>query len=357
MERNPRPRLAARTLIATPQGFPYNDFEDTPQFNIDIDYEKASSLGLAVAEINKTLSTAWAANYLGDFVDRGRTKRIYMQGDAPYRAMPEDLDHWHVRNNRGEMVPFSDFTTMRWKYGPPSLDRFNGFPAFTIQGAAAPGKSSGDAMKAMENLVENEMPGNIGLAWSGISFEEKLVGEQALMLYALSLIVVFLCLAALYESWTIPFSVMLVVPLGVLGAVLAVLGRGLTNDVYFQVGLLTTVGLSAKNGILIVEFAKENFDKGMGLLEATMNAARIRLRPILMTSLAFGCGVIPLAIATGAGSGSQNAIGTSVLGGVVTGTFLAIFLVPLFFVGVTKLFRSKPRHIENTKTSPSSPNI
>ncbi|MDR0353157.1 MAG: efflux RND transporter permease subunit [Opitutaceae bacterium] len=321
----------------------FNGLEDTPQFHIDVDYEKASALGLSIPEINQTLSTAWASTYFSDFVDRGRVKRVYIQADAPYRMMPEDLDRWYVRNTRGEMVPFSDFATTRWAYGPPSLNRFNGFPSFNIQGTAAQGKSSGEAMDIMQQIVETEMPGNIGLAWSGISYEEKLAGDQVAMLYSISLLVVFLCLAALYESWTVPFSVILVVPLGIIGAVLAVWLRGLTNDVYFQVGLLTTVGLSAKNAILIVEFARDAFEGGMGLLEAVVHAARLRLRPILMTSLAFGCGVIPLAISTGAGSGSQNAIGTSVFGGVVTGTLLAIFFVPMFFVFVTKLFRADRR--------------
>ncbi len=320
-----------------------NGLDDTPQFHIDVDLEKASALGLSIAEVNQTLSSAWGSTYFSDFVDRGRVKRVYIQADAPYRMMPEDLDFWYVRNNRGEMVPFSDFATTRWEYGPPALDRFNGFPSVTIQGSAAPGKSTGTAMNAMQSIVENSLSSSIGLAWSGLSYEEKISGDQAPMLYAISLIVVFLCLAALYESWSIPFSVMLVVPLGVIGAVLAVTLRGLSNDVYFQVCLLTTVGLSAKNAILIVEFAKEAFEGGMGLVEATLHAARLRLRPILMTSLAFGCGVIPLAISSGAGSGSQNAIGTSVLGGVVTGTVLAVFFVPMFFVAVTRLFKSDRR--------------
>ncbi|MDR1010188.1 MAG: efflux RND transporter permease subunit, partial [Opitutaceae bacterium] len=327
----------------------FNGFEDTPQFHIDVDTAKASSLGLAVADINQTLSAAWASSYLSDFVDRGRTKRVYLQGDAPYRMVPDDIGRWYVRNNRGEMVPFSDFSNTHWEYGPPSLERFNGFPSFTIQGSAAPGKSSGEAMDAMRNLVETGLSGNIGLAWSGLSYEEQLSGDQAPFLYAISLLVIFLCLAALYESWTVPFSVMLVVPLGIIGATLAVLLRGLTNDVYFQVGLLTTVGLSAKNAILIVEFAKDAFQGGMGIMESVCYAARLRLRPILMTSLAFGCGVIPLAVSNGAGSGSQNAIGTSVLGGVVTGTFLAIFFVPMFFVVVTKLFRGKRKKTGETK--------
>ncbi|MDF9826592.1 multidrug efflux pump [Ereboglobus sp. PH5-10] len=322
-----------------------NGMDDTPQFHLNIDLEKVSALGLSIAEVNQTLSIGWASRYIGDFIDRGRVKRIYIQGDAPYRMMPEDIGLWYARNNKGEMVPFSDFTTTHWEYGSTALDRFNGFPSVTIQGSEFPGKSTGLAMDTMEQIVAEKLPAGVSVAWSGLSYEEKQSGAQAGPLYAISLIVVFLCLAALYESWTVPISVILVVPLGLIGAVLAVWSRNMTNDVYFQVGMITTVGLSCKNAILIVEFAKDGFDRGMGLLEATVHAARLRLRPILMTSLAFGCGVVPLAISTGAGAGSQNAIGTSVLGGVITGTVLALFFVPVLFVVVTKLFRSKPNKI------------
>ncbi|WP_043584236.1 efflux RND transporter permease subunit [Geminisphaera colitermitum] len=315
--------------------------DDTPQFKIDIDTELASAHGLNVADINQAFAAAWGGTYVNDFIDRGRVKKVYLQGDAPYRMSPEDIDRWYVRNNTGQMVPFSAFCTMKWIYGSPALERFNGFPSMKIEGQPAPGTSSGTAMATMEAIAD-KLPRGIDRSWAGLSYEERLSGSQAPALYAISLLVVFLCLAALYESWTVPFAVMLIVPMGVLGAVLAVMIRGLPNDVYFQVGLLTTVGLSAKNAILIVEFAKEGYDKGMGLVEATVHAARLRLRPILMTSLAFGFGVLPLAIANGAGSGSQNAIGTSVLGGVVGGTLLAIILVPVFFVFITRLFRSGP---------------
>ncbi len=315
--------------------------DDTPQFKIDINTELAAAHGLSLSAINQAFAAAWGGTYVNDFIDRGRVKKVYLQGDAPYRMVPEDIDRWYIRNDQGQMVPFNAFCTMKWIYGAPALERFNGFPSVKIEGQPAPGVSSGTAMATMESIAD-KLPRGIDRSWAGLSYEERLSGSQAPALYAISILVVFLCLAALYESWTVPFAVMLVVPMGVLGAVLAVLIRGLPNDVYFQVGLLTTVGLSAKNAILIVEFAKEGYDKGMGLVEATIHAARLRLRPILMTSLAFGFGVLPLAIANGAGSGSQNAIGTSVLGGVIAGTFLAIVLVPVFYVFVTRLFRSGP---------------
>jgi len=309
--------------------------EDTPQYNIDVDREKAAALGVPLAEVNQILASTWGAAYLNDFLDRGRTKRVYMQADAPFRMNPEDLGRWYARNRAGEMVPFTAFATGRWSYGPPKLERFNGIPAVAIQGEPAAGRSSGEAMDALEALVGRLPPGT-GFEWSGLSFEERLSGAGAPILYAISLLVVFLCLAALYESWSIPASVMLVVPLGVLGAVLATMARGLNNDVFFQVGLLTTVGLSAKNAILIVEFAKELHDKGMGVMEAALEAARLRLRPILMTSLAFILGVLPLATAHGAGAGGQVAIGTSVIGGMISATVLAILFVPLFFVLVAR---------------------
>lgn len=313
-----------------------NGQEDTPQFKLDVDLEKASALGIPISQINSVFSTAWAASYVNDFIDKGRIKRVYVQGDAPYRMMPEDVGDWYVRNSAGEMVPFSAFSTGRWIYGSPRLERYNGVSSVNIQGQGAPGVSSGRAMEIMENLA-SQLPQGIGFEWTGMSLQERDSGDQAPLLYALSILVVFLCLAALYESWTVPFSVMLVVPLGVLGALLFAMGRGLSNDVYFQVGLLTTVGLSAKNAILIVEFAKGLYEEGMDLIKATMEAVRMRLRPIIMTSLAFGLGVTPLAISTGAGSGAQNAIGTAVLGGIISATFLAIFFVPLFYVVVIKL--------------------
>ncbi|WP_323885428.1 efflux RND transporter permease subunit [Aeromonas allosaccharophila] len=314
-----------------------NGMEDTPQLDIKIDYEKALAQGLSIADINNTLATAWGSSYVNDFVDRGRIKKVYMQADAPFRMNPEDLKLWYVRNSVGQMVPFSAFASTEWSFGSPRLERYNGVPAMEIVGEAAPGKSTGDAMAAIEQMVK-QLPEGVGIEWTGLSFQERQAGSQAPALYAISLLVVFLCLAALYESWSIPFSVMLVVPLGVLGAILAATLRGLENDVYFQVGLLTTIGLSAKNAILIVEFAKELYDKGMGLGEAVVEAARLRLRPILMTSLAFILGVLPLVISSGAGASSRNAIGTGVMGGMISATVLAIFFVPLFFVLVMRYF-------------------
>ncbi|MFM5447742.1 efflux RND transporter permease subunit [Aeromonas veronii] len=314
-----------------------NGMEDTPQLDIKIDYEKALAQGLSIADINNTLATAWGSSYVNDFVDRGRIKKVYMQADAPFRMNPEDLKLWYVRNSAGQMVPFSAFASTEWSFGSPRLERYNGVPAMEIVGEAAPGKSTGDAMAAIEQMVK-KLPEGVGIEWTGLSFQERQAGSQAPALYAISLLVVFLCLAALYESWSIPFSVMLVVPLGVLGAILAATLRGLENDVYFQVGLLTTIGLSAKNAILIVEFAKELYDKGMGLGEAVVEAARLRLRPILMTSLAFILGVLPLVISSGAGASSRNAIGTGVMGGMISATVLAIFFVPLFFVLVMRYF-------------------
>ncbi|BBQ52386.1 multidrug efflux RND transporter permease subunit [Aeromonas veronii] len=314
-----------------------NGMEDTPQLDIKIDYEKALAQGLSIADINNTLATAWGSSYVNDFVDRGRIKKVYMQADAPFRMNPEDLKLWYVRNSAGQMVPFSAFASTEWSFGSPRLERYNGVPAMEIVGEAAPGKSTGDAMAAIEQMVK-QLPEGVGIEWTGLSFQERQAGSQAPALYAISLLVVFLCLAALYESWSIPFSVMLVVPLGVLGAIVAATLRGLENDVYFQVGLLTTIGLSAKNAILIVEFAKELYDKGMGLGEAVVEAARLRLRPILMTSLAFILGVLPLVISSGAGASSRNAIGTGVMGGMISATVLAIFFVPLFFVLVMRYF-------------------
>lgn len=314
-----------------------NGMEDTPQLDIKIDYEKALAQGLSIADINNTLATAWGSSYVNDFVDRGRIKKVYMQADAPFRMNPEDLKLWYVRNSAGQMVPFSAFASTEWSFGSPRLERYNGVPAMEIVGEAAPGKSTGDAMAAIEQMVK-KLPEGVGIEWTGLSFQERQAGSQAPALYAISLLVVFLCLAALYESWSIPFSVMLVVPLGVLGAIVAATLRGLENDVYFQVGLLTTIGLSAKNAILIVEFAKELYDKGMGLGEAVVEAARLRLRPILMTSLAFILGVLPLVISSGAGASSRNAIGTGVMGGMISATVLAIFFVPLFFVLVMRYF-------------------
>ncbi len=317
-----------------------NGQEDTPQFKLDIDLEKAGAFDLALSDINDVLSTAWGGAYINDFLDRGRTKKVYLQADAPFRMLPEDLYRWYVRNGKGELVPFSAFSKVRWVSGSPRLERYNGLPSMEILGQPAPGKSTGLAMAEMERIAA-ELPAGIGFQWTGLSFQERMSGSQAPALYAISLMVVFLCLAALYESWAIPFSVMLVVPLGIIGALLAAGLRGLPNDVYFQVGLLTTIGLSAKNAILIVEFAKAQMEQGTGLMEATLEAVRLRLRPILMTSLAFCLGVLPLVISNGAGSGAQHAIGTGVMGGMISATVLAIFFVPVFFVVIRRIFTAK----------------
>ena len=317
-----------------------NGIDDEPQYDIQIDREKASALGLTLADVNATLSAAWGTSYIDDFLDRGRVKRVYMQGAPESRMLPDQLGSWYVRNGQAQMVPFSAFATGKWGFGSPKLERYGGSPSVEILGSPAPGLSSGTAIQAMEEQFQKLPPG-FGFEWTGLSFEEQKAGSKTAYLYAGSLLIVFLCLAALYESWTIPAAVLLVVPLGVVGAVLATAFRGLANDVYFQVGLLTTIGLSAKNAILIVEFAKENYDRGMGLVESAIEAERERLRPILMTSLAFVLGVLPLALASGAGSGGQNAIGTGVAGGMISATILAIFLVPVFFVVVLKLFKVK----------------
>jgi len=320
-----------------------NGLEDTPQLNVKVDREKSAALGVSLSDLNTTLSAAWGSSYVNDFIDEGRVKKVYLQADAPYRMQPEDLDRWEVKNASNQMVPFSTLMTSKWSVGSPQLERYNGRGSREIMGAPAPGHSSGEAMAIMEDMM-TKLPPGIGHAWTGLSYEEREAGAQAPALYAISILVVFLCLAALYESWSIPFSVILVVPLGVLGAVAAVYFRGLSNDVYFQVGLLTTIGLAAKNAILIVEFAKSMYEKeGMTLVEAAIEAGRQRLRPILMTSLAFVLGVMPLAIANGAGSGAQNAIGIGVIGGMTTATALAIFFVPLFFVAILGRF-AKKRH-------------
>jgi multidrug efflux pump len=327
-----------------------NGVEDAPQVKLDIDREKASALGVPIADINQTLATAWASSYVNDFIHHGRVKRVYVQGEPYARMQPEDLDLWYVRNVRGGMVPFSAFATANWTYGPQKLSRFNGVPSYNIQGQAAPGRSSGEAMDIMESLVAKLPPG-VGFEWTGLSFEEKLSGSQAPLLYALSLTVVFLCLAALYESWSIPVTVLLVVPIGVLGALAATWLRGFSNDAYFQVALLTTIGLAAKNAVLIVEFAKTNFDRGQSLKDAVIAAAHVRFRPIVMTSLAFSFGVLPLAIASGAGSGAQNAVGTGVIGGMVASTLLGIVFVPLFFVTVLRLFKVRPTKLGRASAS------
>ncbi len=317
-----------------------NGLNDEPQYQLEIDDEKASALGITLSDINSTLSIALGSSYVNDFIDRGRVKKVYVQGQPDSRMSPEDIKKWYVRNSAGTMVPFSAFAKGQWIYGAPKLSRYNGVEAMEILGAPAPGYSTGEAMAEVEALAK-KLPAGVGISWTGLSYEERLSGSQAPALYALSLLMVFLCLAALYESWSIPIAVMLVVPLGIIGALLATSLRGLSNDVYFQVGLLTTIGLAAKNAILIVEFAKELHEQGRSLRDAAIEACRMRLRPIIMTSLAFVLGVVPLAISTGAGSGSQHAIGTGVIGGMITATVLAIFWVPLFFVTVSSIGQRK----------------
>ncbi|OQQ03219.1 multidrug efflux RND transporter permease subunit [Vibrio campbellii] len=319
-----------------------NGQADAPMYQVHIDHVKLRALDVSINDVNQILASAWGGAYINDYIDRGRVKKVMVQSDSEYRMQPKDFDSWYVRNSQGEMVPFSAFATGEWTYGSPLLQRFNGLPAMNIQGGAAPGVSTGEAMAEIEAMVEKLPPG-FTVNWNGISYEERLSGNQAPMLYALSILVVFLVLAALYESWSVPFAVVLVVPLGVLGAVLAVMTRGMDNDVFFQVSLLTTVGLATKNAILIVEFAKEYYEKGAGLIEATLHAVRVRLRPIIMTSLAFGLGVVPLAISAGVGSAGQNAVGTGVLGGMVSATLLGIFFVPVFFVVVERLFDRRAR--------------
>ncbi len=347
--------MAAQDPMLT--GVRPNGLNDEPQYRITIDREKAAALGITLSDINTQLGSAWGSSYVNDFIADGRIKRVYIQGIDEARMLPSDFDKWYVRNGvsssssssgtsttvgtQSQMVPFTSFSKGDWIYGSPKLERYNGVSSVELLGSPAAGQSSGVAMMEMEKLAAR-LPAGIGYEWTGLSYEEQAAGSQTTQLYALSLIVVFLCLAALYESWSIPTAVILVVPLGILGVVLATTLRGLSNDVYFQVGLLTTIGLAAKNAILIVEFAKANFDAGQGLAQAATDAARQRLRPILMTSLAFILGVLPLALSTGAGSGSQNAIGTAVVGGMLSATFLAIFFVPLFFVLVLSLFRVKP---------------
>jgi HAE1 family hydrophobic/amphiphilic exporter-1/multidrug efflux pump len=308
-----------------------NGLSDVPQYKLNIDYEKAEALGVTTANITNVLQTAWGSSYVNDFMDGNRLKKVYIQGDAESRMLPEDINRWHVRNNQGTMVPFSSFTYGEWTYGSPRLERYNGTSSVEILGAPAPGVSSGEAMAIVEELAQ-KLPKGIFLEWTGLSYEERIAGSQSGMLYAISLLFVFLCLAALYESWSIPFSVMLIVPLGIIGSVIATSLAGLSNDVYFQIALLTTVGLAAKNAILIVEFAKSLYEGGTGLVQSAVIAAELRLRPILMTSFAFILGVTPLAISDGAGSASQNAIGIGVIGGMVAATTLAIIFVPLFFI-------------------------
>ncbi|WP_299489821.1 efflux RND transporter permease subunit [uncultured Shewanella sp.] len=332
-------------------GVRMNGLEDAPTYQLHIDYAKLSALGVSISDATSVLTTGWASDYVDDFIDRGRVKKVYVQGDAPYRMQPDNLNDWYVKNSQDQLVPFSAFTTGSWEFNAPGLQRFNGLSAVNIQGASAAGVSSGEAMKEMEKLVA-QLPPGFGIEWNGLSYEEQLSGGQAPMLYVLSIAFVFLVLAALYESWSVPLAVILVVPLGVIGAQLAMSSRGFSNDIFFQVGLLTTIGLATKNAILIIEFAKSYYDKGDSLVDATLHAIRVRLRPILMTSLAFGLGVLPLALSTGVGAGSQNAIGTGVVGGMLSGTFLGIFFIPIFFVVVERIFSPKEKQLGiNNKNS------
>ncbi|HNS20938.1 MAG TPA: efflux RND transporter permease subunit [Sedimentisphaerales bacterium] len=315
-----------------------NGLEDVPQYRIDVDWEKAGALGLPIASIHRTISAAFGSSYVNDFIQGGRVKRVYVQADAPYRMLPGDLDRLYVRNTTGAMVPYSSFATGHWTSGSPKLERFNGFPSMNILGESAPGRSSGEAMVAMEGFVR-KLPQGIGYDWTGLSYQERQAGAQTAPLYAFSILIIFLCVAALYESWTIPFVNMLMLPLGVFGATLATWSRGLSNDVYFQIGFLTTLGLSTKNAILIIQFAQDRLSQGEGLVEATLGAVKTRFRPVLMTSLAFFCGVLPLAISSGAGAGAQNAIGTAVAGGMLSATFIDLIFIPLFFVLVSRIFK------------------
>jgi len=327
-----------------------NGMPDVPQYKVDIDWERAGALGVPVSSVQSYLATAFGSAYVNDFVQGGRVKRVYAQADAPFRMLPSDIDHLQVRNNQGALVPFSAVASGRWVYGSPRLERYNSVPAMNIQGEPAPGYSSGDAMNAMEALTA-KLPAGVGFQWTGLSYQERMAQAQTGLLYSLSVLVIFLVLAALYESWTVPIAILLALPLGVIGGVLATTLRGLPGDVYFQIGLLTVLGLTTKNAILIVQFAQRHLEEGMGLVEATVEGAKLRLRPIVMTSLAFGMGVLPLAIANGAGAGAQAAIGTSVLGGMLTATFLAIFFIPLFYVFVVQIFG---RDARKRRTEPAA---
>jgi hydrophobe/amphiphile efflux-1 (HAE1) family protein len=330
-----------------------NGLDDTPEYHLVIDQEKAAALGLSLGGINSELSTIWGSTYVNDFIDKGRVKKVFVQADAPFRMLPEDVNRWYIRNAQGGMVPFSAFASAEWGVGSPKLERFNGSPSASIAGEPAPGHSSGEAMEAIEKMSKALPPG-IGIEWAGLSYEERLAGSKSGSLYTVALLMVFLCLAALYESWAIPFSVLMDMPLGALGVVAATSIRGMPNDIYFQIGLITIIGLSAKNAILVVEFAKERFDAGATLVDAALYAVRQRLRPILMTSIAFGLGVLPLALSRGAGSGSQNAIGTGIVGGAVTTTLLGLFFVPLYFVTILRLFKVKPLYAPKSGGTKSS---
>jgi len=331
-----------------------NSREDVPEYRIDVDWEKAGALGVPIRAIPTSLSATFGSAYVNDFMQGGRVKRVYIQADAPYRMLPRDLERIHVRNTAGMMVPFSSFATGRWTSGSPQLNRFNGFPSINIWGEPAPGRSTGEAMQAMEEAVA-QLPQGIGFDWTGLSYQERMTGSEAPLLYAFSIFVIFLCLAALYESWTIPMAVLLVLPLGVIGGIIASSLRGMANDVYFQIALLTTLGLTTKNAILIVQFAKGGLERGMGLIEATLEGVKLRFRPIVMTSLAFGFGILPLTFTTGAGAGAQNAIGTGVLGGMITATVLVLLFAPLFYVLIERIFgKRQRRQATGSETAESS---
>jgi hydrophobe/amphiphile efflux-1 (HAE1) family protein len=346
MELEDRAGLGHRALVAAEKqlvdlagkdpllaGVRSDDLEDTPQLHVDIDQVRAAALGLDESDINDTISSAWGGSFINNFIDRGRVKQVYMQADAPFRSRIDDLGRWYVRGSTGGMAPFASFASWRWTGGPAQLERYNGTAAIEVQGAPAREVSTGTAMSEIAGLVAR-LPRGVGMEWTGISIQERESGAQAPALYTLSLLVVFLCLAGLYESWTVPLAVMLVIPLGVVGALAAAKLRGFYDDIYFQVGMLTTIGLSAKNAILIVQFAHEARGRGVGPRDAAIQAARLRLRPILMTSLAFVAGVLPLAISTGPGAGSRNDIGTGVIGGMVSATLLAVFFTPFFYLAV-----------------------
>jgi len=331
-----------------------NGMEDVPEYRVDVDWDKAGALGVPISSIHNTIAAAFGSAYVNDFIQAGRVKRVFVQADAPYRMLPKDLKKLYVRNSVGKMVPFSSFASGRWTLGSPKLERYNAFPSINIWGEPAPGRSSGETMAAMEEIV-SKLPQGIGFDWTGLSYQERMATAQGPILYAFSILVIFLCLAALYESWPIPIAILLTLPLGVIGGVIASSMRGLPNDVYFQIGLLTILGLTTKNAILIVQFARARVDEGAGLTEATLEAAKLRLRPIIMTSLAFGFGVLPLAIASGAGAGAQKAIGTGVLGGMVTSTFLVTLFAPLFYVIIYKAFgkhrkRVTMKHVDESKS-------
>jgi HAE1 family hydrophobic/amphiphilic exporter-1 len=328
-----------------------NGMEDVSQYRIDVDWEKAGALGVSITSIYDTISSAFGSAYANNFIQAGRVKRVYVQADAPYRMLPKDLKKLYVRNSAGKMVPFSSFASGHWTMGSPQLERYNGFSSMEILGEPTPGMSSGEAMQAMKELV-SKLPPGIGFDWTGLSYQEQMTSSQTGLLYAFSIFVIFLCLAALYESWPIPIAILLTLPLGVIGGVIASTMRGMPNDVYFQIGLLTILGLTTKNAILIVQFARARVDEGAGLIEATLEAAKLRLRPIIMTSLAFGFGILPLVLASGAGAGAENAIGTGVLGGMVTSTFLVIFFAPLFYVMIYKALGKRKKsvtmkHVDN----------